>query len=180
VLSRDPLSDPTNAIRRVYSYVAYRLGDGPDAEDVTSQVIERALRYRGSFDRRRGTPEGWLLGIARTCVDDAFRLRATRHDPLEDVDLVETRESDPVDRLEVAAAVARLDTRDQELVALRYGADLPTREIATLLGLTPNAVDVALHRCRERLREELENAGYGSRSRREHVPAARAVTTAAQ
>ena len=50
----DPLADPTPLIRRVYAYVAYRIGDGPDAEDVTSEVFERALKYRSSYDPTRG------------------------------------------------------------------------------------------------------------------------------
>jgi RNA polymerase sigma-70 factor (ECF subfamily) len=158
--SRDPLSDPAKAIRRVYSYAAYRLGGGADAEDVTSQVIERALRYRSSYDRRRGTADSWLLGIARTCVDDALRERGNRFQLIDPATSSESHETDTIDRLGVAAAVARLDPRDQELVGLRYGADLSTKEIAALLELTPNAVDVALHRCRTRLREELEAAGY--------------------
>ncbi len=158
---RDPLADPAQAVRRVYSYVAYRLGDGPDAEDVTSQVVERALRYRSSYDRRRGRPDSWLLGIARTCVDDALRERAGRADELDDTAAPDAVEADAIERLAVAGAVARLDRRDRELVALRYGADLSTREIAAVLELTPNAVDVALHRCRARLRGELEQAGYG-------------------
>ena len=62
---RDPLANPRPLIRRVYSYVAYRIGDGPDAEDVTSEVFERALRYRASYDESRGQPVPWLLGIAR-------------------------------------------------------------------------------------------------------------------
>ena len=66
---RDPLANPAPLIRRVYSYVAYRIGDGPDAEDVTSEVFERALRYRASYDQARGHALPWLLGIARTCVD---------------------------------------------------------------------------------------------------------------
>ena len=53
---RDPLANPRPLIRRVYSYVAYRIGDGPDAEDVTSEVFERALRYRASYDESRGQP----------------------------------------------------------------------------------------------------------------------------
>jgi RNA polymerase sigma-70 factor (ECF subfamily) len=158
--SRDPLSDPAKAIRRVYSYVAYRLGRGADAEDVTSQVIERALRYRSSYDRRRGTADNWLLGIARTCVDDALRERGERFELLDRAASSETLETDTIERLGIAAAVARLDLRDQELVSLRYGADLSTKEIAALFDLTPNAVDVALHRCRARLRDELETAGY--------------------
>ena len=69
---RDPLANAPELIRRIYSYVAYRVGDGPDAEDVTSEVFERALRYRNSYDPSRGEPFAWLIGIARRCVDDAL------------------------------------------------------------------------------------------------------------
>ena len=74
---RDPLADPQPLIRRVYGYVAYRVGDGPDAEDVTSETFERALRYRESFDPRRGEPASWLIGIARRCIADAALRGAT-------------------------------------------------------------------------------------------------------
>ena len=63
-LATDPLANPRVLIDRVYGYVAYRIGDGPEAEDVTSEVFERALRYRGSYDPAKGRPLSWLLGIA--------------------------------------------------------------------------------------------------------------------
>src|SRR5918996_6577270 len=72
----DPLADPAPLIRRVYAYAAYRLGDPQEAEDVTSEVLERALRYRGSYDPRKGQPVTWLLGIASRCVADALQRRA--------------------------------------------------------------------------------------------------------
>jgi RNA polymerase sigma-70 factor (ECF subfamily) len=75
VAAPDPLENSPALIRRVYSYVAYRIGDGPDAEDVTSEVFERALRYRRSYDPARGAPLAWLLGIARRCVEDAVLQR---------------------------------------------------------------------------------------------------------
>ena len=53
---RDPFSNPEPLIRRTYAYVAYRIGEGHDAEDVTSAAIERALRYRSSYDPRKGEP----------------------------------------------------------------------------------------------------------------------------
>jgi RNA polymerase sigma-70 factor (ECF subfamily) len=74
-MARDPFADPEPLIRRVYSYVAYRIGDGPDAEDVTSTAVERAIRYRASYDPKKGKPQSWLLGIARSCVDDHLRER---------------------------------------------------------------------------------------------------------
>jgi RNA polymerase sigma factor (sigma-70 family) len=156
MLSRDPLANPEPLIRRVYSYVAYRIGDGPDAEDVTSEVFARAVRYRSSFDPRRGEPAGWLIGIARRCIAElgapAAETRAEVPDTAELGDLAD----DAVRRLALAGAVSELSARDRELIALRFGADLTARQIAELLGLRTNAVEVALHRALERLRARLD------------------------
>jgi RNA polymerase sigma factor (sigma-70 family) len=157
VARRDPLADAPELIRRIYSYVAYRVGDGPDAEDVTSEVFERALRYRKSYDPSRGEPLAWLIGIARRCIDDAM-MRPPRAEPGEppDVTSPEDLEADALQRLTLAAAVDGLDERSRDLVALRYGADLSARQIGEILGLKTNAVEVALHRTLARLRPELE------------------------
>jgi RNA polymerase sigma-70 factor, ECF subfamily len=72
-------------------------------------------------------------------------------------------EEQTVRRLSLAREVARLDVSDRELIALRFGADLTARQIGELLGMTKNAVDVALHRALARLRARLgEHAGRGS------------------
>jgi RNA polymerase sigma factor (sigma-70 family) len=156
LLQPDPLRDPAPLVRRVYAYVAYRIGDGPDAEDVTNETFVRALRYRDTFDASKGTPISWLIGIARRCVDESFhQIRPASDDP-PDREAAGDLAADTVERLTMQAAVSRLDERDRELIALRYGADLSARQIAQRLEMSPNAVDVALHRARTRLREELE------------------------
>jgi RNA polymerase sigma factor (sigma-70 family) len=156
VLRRDPLADPEPLLRHVYAYVAYRIGPGPDAEDVTSETYARALRARDAYDPARGTPVAWLIGIARRCLAEALAARpllsAERLDVADAGDLEERS----VRRLTLAAAVASLDEREQELIALRYGADLSARRIGEILGLRTNAVEVALHRALLRLRDRLE------------------------
>jgi RNA polymerase sigma-70 factor (ECF subfamily) len=154
---RDPLADPRPLIRRVYAYAAYRIGAGPDAEDVTSETFERALRYRDSFDPRRGDPAAWLVGIARRCIVDAAVQHEAATTELPERWL-EGEDDLSLDRLELRAAIAQLDERDRELVALRYGADLTARQIGELIELKTNAVEVALHRALARLRLELEPA----------------------
>ena len=152
---RDVLADPAPLIPRVYAYVAYRLGDGPDAEEVTSATFERALRYRDSFDPRRGDPASWLIGIARRCIADATLKREVLTDePIERA--VEGHEDDALRRIEVRAAVGQLGEREREIVALRYGADLTARQIGELLEMRTNAVEVALYRALARLRAVLE------------------------
>ena len=102
---------PSALIRRVYAYVAYRLGDGPDAEDVTSEVFERALRYRESYDRSKGEPIGWLLGIARRCTSAALAVAGSRIRRSWSSTTCEDgrdAEEDSIQRLTLAAAVAQL------------------------------------------------------------------------
>ena len=152
-MRHDPLAHPEELIRRVYAYVAYRVGDGPEAEDITSDVFERALRYRSSYERSKGEPVAWLIGIARRAIADAARpATAEISDAPADLEL----EARTAARVDLHRAVARLDARDQELVALRYGADLTAKQIGQLLELKTNAVEVALHRALGRLRAELE------------------------
>jgi RNA polymerase sigma factor (sigma-70 family) len=158
VLKRDPLANPEPLIRRVYAYVAYRIGDGPDAEDLTSETFERAIRYRKSYDPQKGEPVAWLLGIAKRCIDGRgprLELASESADEPTAADL----EEDVVRRLTVARAVATLEERDRELIALRYGADLTARQIAELLGARTNAIEVALHRALGRLRATFGEEG---------------------
>jgi RNA polymerase sigma factor (sigma-70 family) len=154
MFSRDPLANPEPLIRRVYAYAAYRLGDGPDAEDATSETFERALRYTDSYDARKGEPAAWLIGIARRCVEQTLANRvpvAEAPDAEAPFDL----EQQTVRRLELGRALAALSEQDRELVALRYGADLSARQIAELLEARTNTIEVALHRALERLRRQL-------------------------
>jgi RNA polymerase sigma factor (sigma-70 family) len=155
---RDPLANPEPLIRRVYQYVSYRVGDGAEAEDITSEVFERALRYRHSYDPSRGEPAGWLIGIARRCIAGAAGPLVV--DPARAERVVPARMEESVQqRLTLKAALATLSERDQEMLALRYGADLSAKQIALLLELKVNAVEVGLHRALGRLRDSLENDG---------------------
>ena len=75
---------------------------------------------------------------------------------LEEVAATTGIEDDSVRRLTLAAALAQLTERDQELVALRYGADLTAAQIGQVLDMQTNAVEVALHRALSRLRSLLQ------------------------
>ena len=151
----DPLANPEALIKRVYAYVAYRVGDGPDAEDLTSETFERALRYKKSYDSSKGEPIAWLIGIARRCVEGRPASLELASEVVEAADHRDL-EDDALRRIALSGAVGRLEERDRDLIALRYGADLTARQIAELQGSKTNAVEVALHRALGRLRTQLE------------------------
>ncbi len=151
----DPLANPEPLIKRVYAYVAYRVGDGPDAEDLTSETFERALRYKKSYDSSKGEPIAWLIGIARRCIEGRppqFELSTEQVETADHRDF----EDEALRRIALSGAVVHLEDRDRELIALRYGADLTARQIAELHGSKTNAIEVALHRALGRLRTHLE------------------------
>jgi RNA polymerase sigma-70 factor (ECF subfamily) len=149
----DPLAHPERLTRSVYAYVAYRIGSGHDAEDVTSEVFERAVRYRSGYDPARGTPAAWLTGIARRVIAERSAARSDLVGSVPDTTDAGDLERESVDRLTVQAAVALLPDRDRDLIGLRYGADLTAAQIADQLDMTTNAVEVALHRALRRLRD---------------------------
>ena len=93
----------------------------------------------------------WLLGIAKRCVDGRGQRIELSSESIEERRTGDLEE-ETIRRLTVTGAVARLDERDRELIALRYGADMTARQIAELLGARTNAIEVALHRALGRLR----------------------------
>ena len=164
MMRHDPLRDVEPLIERVYAYVAYRVPTRADAEDVTNDAFERALRYRNSYDPARGDPVAWLIGIARRCIDDWLRTHRV-HLAYADYDGSADATTPAIERVTIAQSLATLEPRDRELIALRYGGDLSTKQIAALMEMQPGAVDVALHRARARLKDALSEKTLPPRSR---------------
>ena len=144
----------------VYGFLAYRLNSRDDAEDLTQQTFERALRSWHRYDERLASVGTWLLTIARNLLIDHFRASASRqHQPLAEMGGDGPGEEPQYDLgldPALAKALAQLSVRDREIVALRFGGDLSGPEIAELLGLTLANVQQILSRSLRRMRAELE------------------------
>lgn len=144
---------------RVYNFFRYRVGDGPEAEDLTAITFEKAWRARGRYRRDLGAFSTWLFAIARNTATDHFRRRRDVR-PLEEArevaagegpEDVAARRSD-LERL--ARLLAKLPAGERELIALKYGAELTNRAIAALTGLSESNVGTRLHRTVRALRAE--------------------------
>jgi RNA polymerase sigma-70 factor (ECF subfamily) len=58
-------------------------------------------------------------------------------------------------RTQVRAALARLPSKDAEILLLKYTENWNYHQLATRLGVSTSAVEARLHRARRRLREQL-------------------------
>ena len=142
----------------VHAYAWSLLRDRAAAEDVTALAFERAYRRRTRFDADRGSARAWLFTIARNAALDELRRRkrtaALTFDPAAEP------EPEPADaggeperRATVQAALAALDPRERELVALKFHAGLSNAEIGDLLQISESNAGTKVHRAVTKLRK---------------------------
>jgi RNA polymerase sigma-70 factor (ECF subfamily) len=144
----------------IYAYVATLLRDPAAAEDVTALAFERAYRRRRTFDRRRGEERAWLFGIARNAALDELRRRKRVArlvvDPEAEAEAGPLADDDAdgvLRRTAVRTALAGLNGRERELIALKFHAGLSNGEIARVLGVSESNAGTMLHRAIEKLRK---------------------------
>ena len=150
---------------RVYRYVAMRVRDQTEAEDLTEQVFVNALEAGTSF-RWRGAPiSAWLFRIARNQVIDYHRrLSSRRMVPLDDFVASSAVDRDPAVNPEFVAernseisrmlhAVGHLTQSQRDVIELRFAGGLSTAEVAKILGKSQGAVKVMQHSALAALRK---------------------------
>lgn len=147
---------------RIYNFFRYRVGDSAVAEDLTSITFEKAWRNRHRYRRNLAKFSTWLYTIARRVAIDHYRQNKAEL-PLEHAHHV-TDDSAPEasaqqqdDQQRLFQLLQTLPKREQELIALKYGACLTNREIARATKLRESNVAVILHRTIGRLRKGWEN-----------------------
>lgn len=144
---------------RIYNFFRYRVGPGPEAEDLTAITFEKAWRHRQRYRRDLASFATWLFAIARNVARDHYRSRR-RQVPLDAVadvasgECTEAEAERRSDASHLATLIHTLSDRDRELISLKYGAEFSNREIAELTGLTASNVGTILHRAITRLQEE--------------------------
>jgi RNA polymerase sigma-70 factor (ECF subfamily) len=140
---------------RVYAYVASLLRDRSAAEEVTAQAFERAYRRRSSYRPGRGPVDAWLFGIARNAALDELRRRGRSARFEEEVPVAEAADDlgeGLLRRATVRAALASLEPRERDLIALKFAGGLSNAEIARVLGMSESNAGTRLHRTIEKLR----------------------------
>lgn len=146
--------------KKVFGYAARRVG-ADLAEELTAQVFAEAWAARERFDRSRGAPVVWLLGIATNLLrrqrrSEMTQLRAYRRSGVDRPHIDE--EATVLDRVvarvgwaQVAEVLAELPEADREVLTLAGWAGLSYGEIAVVLDVSVGTVKSRLSRARARL-----------------------------
>jgi RNA polymerase sigma-70 factor (ECF subfamily) len=130
--------------RDVYRYLLLLTRSVPEAEDLTAETFERAIRAWDRDEGLRERPLPWLLLTGRRLATDRWR-RARRLLgllPLLRRSIGESSTEHSTEFWLWFDAVARVLTkRQREVLVLRYQRDLGDDDIAEVMGLSPSGVD---------------------------------------
>ena len=151
---------------RVFAYIYGRVHNVHQAEDLCSEVFERAFVKMGSL-RNDEAFSTWLFTIARNLVTSHARKQGREsivdHDVMKSVVASNVSvENEVLVRDEVAAVVECLKTfpqREQDIVSLKFDAELPNSQIAGIMSLSEPNVRVILFRTLRKLREMMKSSG---------------------
>jgi RNA polymerase sigma-70 factor, ECF subfamily len=141
---------------RVYGYVIRRTGSRVEAEDITSEVFERALTNLSRFEWRGAPFAAWLYRIAANALAD--RRRQTARDSAEPPpDVPDGRESDEIERRAMLfQLVERLPDLQRQVIEMRFIDGQSIREIAATLDRSDGAIKQLQLRALENLRKGME------------------------
>jgi len=141
---------------RVYGYVIRRTGSRAEAEDITSEVFERALTNLPRYEWRGLPFSAWLYRIAANAMAD--RRRQIERDSSElPLDVPDARESEDIERRAMLfQLVERLPETQRQVIEMRFVDQKSIREIATALDRSEGAIKQLQLRAIENLRKNME------------------------
>jgi len=144
--------------RAVHAYLARRVAERSDVEDLVAEVWTTAWRRFEAIPVDGGELP-WLYVTARNHLAN-WRRRNRPTEPFSEdharVEPVGAEEAHDVLRL-----LADLSMDDQEILRLAAWEELSPTEIAQVLGISASAARVRLHRARKRLQRRLDRADSG-------------------
>src|SRR4051794_30419053 len=149
--SFDERFDP---LARIAYRVAFRLlGNRADAEEIAQEALARAL---ARWSAVAGYDEPWVARVATNlAIGRVRRRRPTIEFDDAHARVAPTSDSHSLERLGLVDAIARLPRRQRQVIALRYLADLPERDVAAAMRTTVGSVKQHTHRALQQLRFDI-------------------------
>lgn len=139
---------------KIYRYCYYRLGQAETAEDITQEAFLRLWEDRGY--REQGKTLQYLYTTARhLCIDEYRRCKARPLTEEMEGRLAAEPGMEPELRLGLWQAFQTLPEEERELLALRYGSEIPVGELAKMLGMSRFALRRRIKGSLEKLRAQL-------------------------
>ncbi len=130
---------------RVYAFVARRVGDRDQAQDLTADVFHNALKNLARFEWRGVPFAAWLYRIAANAIAERGR-RVAQFESLKQRKFIEIDQSSEADLLEVEhrarlfKLVDKLPLDQRRVITMRFADQKSIAEIAEEIGRSEGAI----------------------------------------
>ena len=150
--------------KNVYNYIAFRINNHHDAEELASEVFVKAIGGWARYNHALPL-EGWLIGIAKNVVTDYLRKIMKRQIfPLDNIVALMSTEKQPEEVVVLSEAsknlmeaMAKLRDKERQILSMKFATELKHSEIAEILGISESHVGVTAHRAMTKLRKLMED-----------------------
>jgi RNA polymerase sigma-70 factor (ECF subfamily) len=130
----------------IYRYMTYRVNDLQTAEDLTSEVFIRFLHAIQQKNAPQNTIRGWLFGAASLILKEHYR-RKKRTQLTELDESLPSEWQEPTENIEMQdnkkalhQAMANLTEDQQQVLALRFGFEMPVRDVAKSMNKSEGSI----------------------------------------
>ena len=149
-----------NNFERVYAYIARRVGNREEAQDLTADVFHQALANLARFEWRGLPFAAWLIRIASNAIADSWKSKAREHgNPSADEPLSHDIGVDELERrAKLFCLVTTLPSDQRRVIEMRFAQEKSIREIGKELGRTDGAIKQLQFRGLEALRAQLASS----------------------
>ena len=146
---------------KIYRYIAFKIGNKTEAEDMTQRVFLNAIKSISSF-RWRGIPfSAWLFRIAHNQVVDYLRKKAKHATTSLDEVLVSNGNNPQLvaeqnlDIERLLLATKQLTQAQREVISLRFASELSIAQVARVMAKSQGAIKALQHSAIVALRKTL-------------------------
>lgn len=148
--------------KQIFSYLVCKAGSVSAAEDIASKTWQKVFEKFTHYDSAKGSYEQWVFTIARNESNKYFRFFKTRtffsltgyEDMFDSGENIETKLIQEEEKAQIAKIIKILDTRERDIISLKFNSGFNNRQIAEIVNLSPSNVGTILNRALGKIKKQ--------------------------
>jgi len=148
---------------QIYRFIFLKVSRKEEAEDLTHQVFLSAWQNIKKYQIRKFPFSSWLYRIAKNKVIDFYRtsknnisIELVNESEFKNLPSPEMKTENSLEIKKVKKAMSFMNQEQQDVIIMRFVEDMPTKEVANILGKSEGAIKLIQHRALNKLKKILE------------------------
>lgn len=144
---------------KVYGYIVSKINNPHDAEDIAADVFVKIYSKLDTFDESKASISTWIYTVTRNTLTDYYRTRkvfAEIPETLENDTFIDDEICNAETLEKLADALEKLDSRERDIIILRFYSGKTLKEIAEKMDISYAYVKILQNKAFSSLKKFLE------------------------